>query len=49
VIVVIVGWRILFEATSRAMGPRERLLLVGTNPAAVAWRKSFTSIEWHWA
>ena len=39
VIAVIVGWRILFEATSRAMGPRERLLLVGTSPAAVALAK----------
>lgn len=36
VIVAIVGWRLLFELTSRAIGPRERLLLVGTSPAAVA-------------
>jgi len=36
VIVGVVGWRLLFEVTSRAMGPRERLLLVGTSPAAVA-------------
>jgi sugar transferase (PEP-CTERM system associated) len=36
VIPAMVGWRLLFEWISRSMGPRERLLLVGTNPAAVA-------------
>ena len=36
VIVGVVGWRAALEFTSRAIGPRERLLLVGTNPAAVA-------------
>jgi sugar transferase (PEP-CTERM system associated) len=29
------GWRLAFEWLSRRMGPRERLLLVGTNAAAV--------------
>jgi sugar transferase (PEP-CTERM system associated) len=35
VITLVIGWRICFEWTSRQTGPRERLLLVGTNPAAV--------------
>jgi sugar transferase (PEP-CTERM system associated) len=32
---VVAGWRILFGAVMRTIGPRERLLLVGTSPAAV--------------
>ena len=36
VIVGIIIWRIVFDHVSRAVGPRERLLLVGTSPAAVA-------------
>jgi sugar transferase (PEP-CTERM system associated) len=36
IIVVVAGWRLAFEWLSRRVGPRERLLLVGTNPAAVA-------------
>jgi len=32
---VIVGWRLAFEWVSGRVGPRERLLLVGTSPAAV--------------
>lgn len=39
VIIGVVGWRVLVELTSKAMGPRERLLLVGTSPAAVALAK----------
>jgi sugar transferase (PEP-CTERM system associated) len=39
VIAGVVGWRVLFELTSKAIGPRERLLLVGTSPAAVALAK----------
>lgn len=35
VIVAVISWRLAFEFVSRTMGPRERLLLVGTNPAAV--------------
>jgi sugar transferase (PEP-CTERM system associated) len=35
VMVVLFGWRLIFEWTSRRVGPRERLLLVGTNEAAV--------------
>ena len=31
----VVGWRIAFEWFSRRVRPRERLLLVGTNPAAI--------------
>ena len=32
----VVGWRGVFVWLSRRLGPRERLLLVGTSPAAVA-------------
>ena len=35
-ITFIVGWRVAFEWLSGHVGPRERLLLVGTNAAAVA-------------
>ena len=36
VIPFIAGWRVLFGLLMRSIGPRERLLLVGTSPAAVA-------------
>jgi sugar transferase (PEP-CTERM system associated) len=36
IITVLLGWRIVFEWTSRQVGPRERLLLVGTSAAAVS-------------
>ena len=36
VLTLVVGWRIAFEWLSRQVRPRERLLLVGTSPAAVA-------------
>jgi sugar transferase (PEP-CTERM system associated) len=36
VVTLVVGWRLLFEWLSRRVRPRERLLLVGTNAAAVA-------------
>jgi len=36
VIVSVVGWRMSFQWFSRQMGPRERLLLVGTSPAALS-------------
>jgi sugar transferase (PEP-CTERM system associated) len=35
VILFVSGWRLVFEWLSRRVGPRERLLLVGTGPAAV--------------
>ncbi len=35
VIVSVVGWRAGFQWFSRQVGPRERLLLVGTSPAAL--------------
>jgi sugar transferase (PEP-CTERM system associated) len=35
VILFVSGWRLLFEWLSRRVAPRERLLLVGTGPAAV--------------
>ena len=36
VVVFVIGWRIAFEWTSGHIAPRERLLLVGTNSAAIA-------------
>jgi sugar transferase (PEP-CTERM system associated) len=36
VITLVIGWRVLFVYLSGRMGPRERLLLVGTSPAAVS-------------
>jgi sugar transferase (PEP-CTERM system associated) len=36
VITLVMGWRVTFDWLSRRMGPRERLLLVGTNDAAVS-------------
>jgi FlaA1/EpsC-like NDP-sugar epimerase len=35
IIALLFGWRVLFEWTSRKVGPRERILLVGTNEGAV--------------
>ena len=35
VIALVLGWRIVFEWANRRVGPRERLLLVGTNDSAV--------------
>ena len=36
VITLVIGWRLLFIYLSGRMGPRERLLLAGTSPAAVS-------------
>ena len=36
IVAVVIGWRLAFDWTSARVGPRERLLLVGTNAAAVA-------------
>ena len=35
----VVGWRLAWEWLSRRLGPRERLLLVGTNPVALSLAK----------
>ena len=35
VITLIIGWRVLFEWVTRKIGPRERLLLVGTGDAVI--------------
>ena len=35
IIVLVTGWRLVFEWVSGRVGPRERLLLVGTTPSAV--------------
>ena len=46
IISVLFGWRILFEWTSRRVGPRERLLLVGTSEASVSLaRELFHRVE----
>ena len=36
VIGAVIGWRLAYELMNRAIGPRERLLLVGTNAQAVS-------------
>jgi len=36
VMALVIGWRVAFEWLSRRVRPRERLLLVGTNPPAIA-------------
>jgi sugar transferase (PEP-CTERM system associated) len=36
VMLLVVGWRLAWEWLARAVGPRERLLIVGIAPAAVA-------------
>ncbi len=36
VIALVVGWRVSFEWFTASVGPRERLLLVGMNPAAIS-------------
>jgi sugar transferase (PEP-CTERM system associated) len=35
VVLLVIGWRLCWEWLARAVGPRERLLIIGTNPAAV--------------
>jgi sugar transferase (PEP-CTERM system associated) len=35
IVTLVFGWRIVFEWTNRHLAPRERLLVVGTNDAAV--------------
>jgi sugar transferase (PEP-CTERM system associated) len=35
VIVLVIGWRLCWEWLSRRVGPRERVLIIGTNAAAV--------------
>jgi sugar transferase (PEP-CTERM system associated) len=35
VMTVIIGWRVVFQWTAKRTGPRERLLLIGTSPAAI--------------
>ena len=35
VIIITIGWRMIFVWATKHMGPRERILLVGTNEAAV--------------
>ena len=36
IVSLVLGWRVLFEWLGRRLGPRERLLLVGTSAAALA-------------
>jgi sugar transferase (PEP-CTERM system associated) len=35
VVVFVIGWRVAWDWLARAVGPRERLLIIGTNPAAI--------------
>lgn len=39
IVAFVIGWRLAVDWMSSQIGPRERLLLVGTNPAAVALAK----------
>ncbi len=39
IVALVVLWRVAFEWMSRSLGPRERLLLVGTSPATVTLAK----------
>jgi sugar transferase (PEP-CTERM system associated) len=39
VMIGVIGWRVVFEFLSRRARPRERLLLVGTSPAAISLAK----------
>jgi sugar transferase (PEP-CTERM system associated) len=43
VISLVVGWRLLFEWVARRVGTSERLLLIGTTPAAVALARELHS------
>lgn len=43
VIGFVAGWRLAFEWLSRRLGPRERLLLVGTSPGTVALARELFS------
>ena len=36
IVTLVIGWRVAFDWLSRQLGPRERLLLVGTNAPAIA-------------
>jgi sugar transferase (PEP-CTERM system associated) len=35
VVLLVIGWRVAWDWLARAVGPRERLLIIGTNPAAI--------------
>jgi sugar transferase (PEP-CTERM system associated) len=35
VVLFVIGWRVAWDWLARAVGPRERLLIIGTNPAAI--------------
>src|SRR5689334_22624386 len=35
VVIFVIGWRVAWDWLARTVGPRERLLIIGTNPAAV--------------
>jgi sugar transferase (PEP-CTERM system associated) len=45
VISLVVGWRLVFEWVSRQVGPRERLLLVGTSPVAIGLASELYAIR----
>jgi sugar transferase (PEP-CTERM system associated) len=45
VLFVITGWRVVFEWFTRTVGPRERLLLIGTGTAAVELARELHSLR----
>jgi sugar transferase (PEP-CTERM system associated) len=47
VIAVVVGWRLAFEWVVSRVAPRERLLIVGTSPGAVALAKELHALRAH--
>jgi sugar transferase (PEP-CTERM system associated) len=45
VLLVITAWRVAFEWITRTLGPRERLLLIGTGPGAVELARELHSLR----
>jgi sugar transferase (PEP-CTERM system associated) len=46
VMATIPGWRVIFESVVRRVAPRERLVIVGTNPAAVGLASELTELRY---
>lgn len=47
VIVTVIGWRLAFEWVVSRVAPRERLLIVGTSPGAVALARELHAMRGH--
>jgi sugar transferase (PEP-CTERM system associated) len=43
VVLFVIGWRLCWDWLARAVGPRERLIIIGTNPAAVTLARELYS------